>query len=263
MRVVIVYSWARDTGAASVRADGSVDWRGGRTAPGEDDPAALAVARQLAEDTGGEVTGLTLGDGDASWVLARGVGSTWSVGDAPLLADDAATAGILAAAVRAIGDVDVVVVGDAAERAGVPAALAGLLGWPALLGVTAASAVGEAPGAAGTAGAADGAGTADATAVRVTRPSPSGTETITAAPPLVLGVAAESGTHRAPGMKELLAARRRPVTPLTLARIGAGAEDVTSRGTELPPAAPTRVFEGPPDQVAGQLVAALRAGGVL
>ncbi|MEN1975019.1 hypothetical protein [Cellulomonas olei] len=257
MRVVIVYSWARDTGAASVRADGSVDWRGGRTAPGEDDPAALAVARQLAEDTGGEVTGLTLGDGDASWVLARGVGSTWSVGDAPLLADDAATAGILAAAVRAIGDVDVVVVGDAAERAGVPAALAGLLGWPALLGVTAASAVGEAPGAAGTAGA------ADATAVRVTRPSPSGTETITAAPPLVLGVAAESGTHRAPGMKELLAARRRPVTPLTLARIGAGAHDVTSRGTELPPAAPTRVFEGPPDQVAGQLVAALRAGGVL
>ncbi|QZN86666.1 hypothetical protein [Cellulomonas sp. C5510] len=250
MRVVIVYSWARDTGAASVRADGSVDWRGARTAPGEDDPAALAVARQLAEDTGGEVTGLTLGEGDASWVLARGVGSTWCVGDAPLLTDDAATAGILAAAVRAIDEVDVVVVGDAAEHAGVPAALAGLLGWPAVLGVTAASAE-----------------TADAVGaparVRATRRSPSGTETITAAPPLVLGVAAESGTHRVPGMKELLAARRRPVTPLTLAQIGAGVEDVTSRGTDLPPTAPTHVFEGPPDEVAAQLVAALRAGGAL
>lgn len=250
MRVVIVYSWARDTGAASVRADGSVDWRGTRTAPGEDDPAALAVALRLADDTGGEVTGLTLGDGDASWVLARGVGSTWSVGDAPVLGDDAATAGIIAAAVRAIGDVDVVVVGDAAERAGVPAALAGLLGWPVVLGIAAAGV--------------DPAGAASAPArVRATRRAPAGTETITAAPPLVLGVAAESGTHRAPGMKELLAARRRPVTPLSLARIGAGAQDVTSLGTERPPAAPTRLFEGPPDEVAEQLVAALRAGGVL
>ena len=75
MRVVIVYSWTRDTGAASVRADGSVDWRGARTAPGEDDPAALAVALRLAEDTGGEVTGLATDKGTLTadaYVLALG-----------------------------------------------------------------------------------------------------------------------------------------------------------------------------------------------
>jgi hypothetical protein len=40
---------------------------------GEDDPAALAAATRIAADSAGEVVGLTIGDGDASWALARGV----------------------------------------------------------------------------------------------------------------------------------------------------------------------------------------------
>ncbi|HEY5181102.1 MAG TPA: hypothetical protein VIJ07_15225, partial [Dermatophilaceae bacterium] len=110
MKAVVVYKWARNAEDAMVRTDGSIDWRNARMAAGEDDPAALAAAKQIAADTGGAVIGLTMGDGDASWALARGVEQAFSVADAPSLTDNGATAAILAAAVRCIGDVDVVVI---------------------------------------------------------------------------------------------------------------------------------------------------------
>ena len=40
----------RDPASAVVRADGTVDWRGAKMTPGEDDPAALAVAKAVATD---------------------------------------------------------------------------------------------------------------------------------------------------------------------------------------------------------------------
>jgi len=243
MRVVIVYKWARDPGAASVHTDGSVDWRGAKMAAGEDDPAALAAARQVASGPDDELIGLTLGSGDASWALARGVQTAYSVADAPPLADNAATAAVIAAAVRRIGDVDVVVLGDPKQDPGVAPAVAGHLGWPALVAVTSA--------------------TSEDGQVLATRRSARGSQTVRLATPAVLGVAAEADVDRVPGMKELLAARKRPVTSLTLAELGVPVADVESRGSELPPATTARVFEGPPDEVAAQLVAAFRAEGVL
>ena len=56
--------------------------------------------------------------------------------DAPSLPDNAATADVLAAAIRRIGDVDVIVIGDSEAYPGVAAVLAGALGWPVLLGVS-------------------------------------------------------------------------------------------------------------------------------
>lgn len=243
MRVVIVYKWARDPGAAAVRADGSVDWHGAKMAAGEDDPAALAAAQRIATTSGGELVGLTLGSGDASWALARGVQTACSVTDAPALADNAATAAIIAAAVRHIGDVDVLVIGDAEQDPGVAVAVAGHLRWPALVAVTSA--------------------TAEDGQVLATRRTPEGTATLRIGTPVVVGIAAEADVDRVPGMKELLAARKRPLTTLTLAQVGATAGDVESRGSELPPPRATHVFEGTPEQVAGRLVAALRAEGVL
>ncbi|MHB9856870.1 hypothetical protein [Streptomyces sp. YIM S03343] len=243
MKVVIVYKWARDTGAATLRADGSVDWRNAKMAAGEDDPAALAAAQQIAEETGAELVGLTIGDGDASWVLARGVETTYSVADVPALADNAATAAVVAAAVRRIGGVDIVVIGDSKQDPGVCVSVAGQLGWPALAGV-------------GSAGAANG-------QISATRRVKEGTRTIAVATPVVLGIAAESDVDRAPGMKELLAARKRPVNRLTTAELGVSTGDVESRGTRMPEVTPARVFEGAPSDVAKQLVGALRAEGVL
>lgn len=243
MKAVVVYKWSRNAADALVRADGSVDWRNAKMSPGEDDPAALAAALRLAGTGEVELSGLTIGDGDASWVLARGVESTWSVADAPALADNARTAGVLAAAVRRIGDVDVVVIGDSRQEPGVAAALAGRLGWTAVL-------------AAQTAALVDG-------QVQVTRRIGDSRQTITARTPVVIGIAAEADLDKAPGMKELLAARKRPVNRLGLAELGVDARDVQVLGHRRPEATPARLFGGDPAQAAGQLVSALRAEGVL
>jgi len=242
MKVVVVHSWARDVSAATVRSDGSVDWRNARMTAGEDDPAALACALQIARAAGGEVVGLTIGDSDASWALARGVGRTVAVPDAPALRDNAATAAVLAAAVRRIGEVDAVVIGDCQQDPGVGVALAGHLGWPVLAGLASATAEdGHLVAARG------------------------GTEEVTfrVAPPAVLGIAAAADVDRPPGMKELLAARRRPVTRWTLRELHVDVHDLHSEGTRRPASTPARLLRGEPAEVARQLVAALRAEGVL
>lgn len=243
VKVVIVYKWARNPADAVVRADGSLDWRNARMAVGEDDPAALAVARQLVESSGDELIGLTIGDGDASWALARGVEQAFSVTDAPSLTDNAATAAIIAAGVRRIGDVDVVVIGDAEQEPGVAAAVAGALGWPGMVGLRTAT-------------------VQDGRLLAVRRVGQE-QQTIALPVPAVLGVAAEADVDRPPGMKELLAARKRPMTRLTLAELGVETDDVASVGFHKPAMAPARVFDGAPTEAAAQLVAALRAEGVL
>jgi len=79
----------------------------------------------------------------------------------------------------------------------------------------------------------------------------------------VLGISAESDTDQMPGMKELLAARKRPLTKLTLSDLGTAPVDLVSISCRKPDSTPSRVFDGEPAQAAAQLVAALRAEGVL
>lgn len=242
MKTVIIYKWARKLEDAAVRSDGTVDWRNAKMTAGEDDFAALEAAKAIA--AGGELIGLTIGDGDASWALARGVQQTTSVSGVANLADNASTAAVLAAAIRAIGGVDVAVIGDSEEYSGVPVALAGLLGWAAVAHVSTAS--------------------ASEGRILIERKQGKDVQTIGIAAPAVIAVSAASAEKSAPGMKEQLAARKRPITKLTLTNIGAPGEDkVVCKGTRLPEVTAARVYDGDPAVAAGQLVAALRDEGVL
>jgi electron transfer flavoprotein beta subunit len=243
MTTVVAYSWARSADSALVRADGSVGWRSTRMTAGEDDHAAVAVARGLAAE-GTEVVGVTLGDADPSWALARGVGRAVCVADAPPLADEAATAAVLAAAVRAVPGAEVLVIGDCEEHPMVPAALAGALGWTAVLGVTSADATPD--------------------GIVAVRRSGDADEVVTVLPPVVLGVRAEGAEARPPGMKEMLTARKRPVDRRTLAELGLalpGAPE--SRGTRAPEVVGAQLFTGDAAEAARALVVALRSEGVL
>ncbi len=242
MKTVIIYKWARNAEDAAVRNDGSVDWRNAKMTAGEDDFAALEAAKAIAED--GELVGLTLGDGDASWALARGVQQATSITDAPNLVDNASTAAVIAAAIQQIGGVDAVVIGDSEQYAGVPVALSGLLNWPAVAHVSSASAI-------------DG-------RVWIVRKQGTNEQTISIAVPAVIAVTAASAEKKTPGMKEQLAARKRPITKLTVAAIGASTDDkALSKGTRLPETTAARIFAGDPAAAAAQLVAALRGEGVL
>ena len=190
------------------------------------------------------MVGLTIGDGDASWALARGIEQTVSIADAPSLADNAATADVLAAAIRWIGDVDVVVIGDADAYPGLPAVLAGVLGFPVLLGVSTATFT-------------DG-------RLIAARRLDGREQTVSLSVPAVLAVSAASAEKQVPGMKEILAARKRPVTAVSLADLATGRLDrLESRGTRAPEVGSARIFDGSPETSVRQLVDALHADGVL
>jgi electron transfer flavoprotein beta subunit len=244
IKIIVVFKWLKNPEDAHVGSDGSVDWRGAKMAVSDDDPAAVQVARELA-DAGGEIIGLTIGDGDAAWAAARGASSTVIVTDAQSNADAAATATALVAAVRRIGGADLVLIGDSSWDYGVSVALAGQLGWTALAGVSSAKLDGE--------------------RLLATRKFGDSTQIIEVARPAVLAVSANRAEQNPPGMKEVLAARKKPQTKLTLADLGVTQpEGVTSRGTKLPDTAPAKIIDGAdPVAAAAQIVAALRTEGVL
>lgn len=244
MKIVVVFKWSKNPEDARVGSDGSVDWRGAKMAVSDDDPAAIQIARNLAGE-GGEIVGLTIGDGDAAWAAARGASSTVIVTDAQSNPDAAATGAVLAAGVRRIGGADVVLIGDSAWDYGVPVALASQLGWTTLAGVSSA--------------------TMDGDRRRATRKFGDSTQVIEVARPAVLAVFASRAEQDAPGMKEVLAARKKPQIKLTLADLGlAPADSVKLRGTKLPDTTAARMIDGTdPAAAAAQLVTALRAEGVL
>ena len=65
-------------------------------------------------------------------------------------------------------------------------------------------------------------------------------------------------------MKEVLAARKRPVTVVPVADLGLlPADRLEVRSSRMPQTGSARLFEGDPAAAATQLVAALRADGVL
>lgn len=243
MKIVVVFKWTLNPLDAIVRQDGVIEWRGAKLAPTDDDPAALEVARGIGQ--GGEIIALTLGDGDSSWAAARGAARTVVVTDAHVTADAAQSGRVLAAAIRAIPDVDAVLIGDSSWDYAVISALAGELGWPALAGVTQAE-----PAEGG---------------VKVTRKLGAVTQELKVKGPALLAVAASREEKNLPSMKEILAARKKPVDKLTLAELGViPAAKAESRGTRFPDTPPAKIFDGAdPAAACTELLAALCTDGVL
>ncbi len=168
------------------------------------------------------------------------------------------TAQVLAALVGRVGDATLVLTGSASidENAGVvPALIAGFLGWPCLLGVLDAEAT-----------ASGWAFTLAGRRVEIDGPA-------------VASVASSARAVVAPGMRDVLAAGRRPVEFVDAGALGLrGAASASAEGADVPvvadvadlrvvgrrrPEARTRkrvVFSG--DTAPGELVDALRAEGV-
>jgi electron transfer flavoprotein beta subunit len=244
MKVAVVFKWLKNPEDAHVGSDGSLDWRGAKLAVSDDDPAAAEIATSLVAD-GDEIVGLTIGDGDAAWAAARGASSTLIVTDAETGGDAAAIGAVLAAGVRKIGDVDLVLVGDSAWDYGVSVALAARLGWTTLAGVSAAAMQ-------------DG-------RLRATRKLGDDVQVIEVGLPAVLVVSATRKEQNAPGMKEVLVARKKPQTKLTVAELGSEAgAGVASQGTRLPDTPPAHIIDGTDAAAAAaELVEALRTEGVL
>lgn len=242
MKIVVVFKWSKNPQDARINAEAVVDWRGVKMAVNDDDPAAMELAVNLAD--GGEVIAVTAGDGDTAWAAARGAMRTVVVSDAKTDVDSFILGNVLADAIRRIENVDAVIIGDSAWDYGVVSALAGQLGYTAIAGVTAAE-----TGAEG---------------LRITRRVGSTAQVLSVQGPVLLAVTASRGEKNAPGMREILAARKKPVEKLTLAELGAYTSAANSTGTRFPDTPPARIIDGSnPTAACEELMNALRADGVL
>ncbi len=257
MRIVVAYKWAASPQDASVGAEGAVDWSRAKASFGEYDAVAAELARRLADAAGGELVGVSVGGADVvsslarKGALSRGLDRAVLVGDAPAEARGPLSTGrALAALVDRLGDVDVVLAGDASVdvAAGVvPGVLAGELGWPTLSQVTAVEPVED--------------------GLRVTRAVPGGSEVVLARTPVVLRAAADAVVARVPGMKDILGAGKKPVEEVAWADLGLAPAPAPVRSSATRAQGPARrgvVIDGADPQAAAvELVGALRAAGAL
>lgn len=253
MTIAVLYKWAGNPQNASVATDGTVDWSGAKPALSEYDTVAIEIGRQVADATGGQLVGVSVGGADVASTLARKAVMGRGPDSAVLVADDATAAWnptdvarALAALLGRIEGVDLVLAGDVSidEGAGIVAALtAGYLGWPCLL-----------------------------EAARVERSDDGwtveqvvsgGTRTIAVTGPLVASVTTDAAKPRVPGVKDILAAGKKPVDVVPLAEAPAPCSVPTVTGGERPAAAHRagKTFSG--GTAAADLVGALRGDGVL
>ena len=256
MRIAVAYKWAPNPQDATVGPDGVVDWSRAKPAVSEYDLVALEVGRRLADEAGAELVGISVGGPRVATPLARKAALSRGLDRAVVLADAAlAEAGstrtgtALAALVERLGGVDLVLAGDSSVDVGaqlVPAVLAGSLGWPALSGVTAVS---------GTPG-----------HLTVHRAHAGGSQVLALTGPAVLAVAADAAVPRVPGMKDILAAGKRPVEQVDATQVpadGAAVEVIATAPPELRDRRRRVIDASDPAAAAAELVAALRADAVI
>jgi electron transfer flavoprotein beta subunit len=258
MRIVLAYKWTCDPAEATVRPDGTVDWSRAKPGLSAYDPVAMELARGLAGEAGAELIGVTAGGKGvgapiaSKAALSRGLDRVVVIEDESLAeAGRSELAAVLAEAIRHIGDVDLVITGDSSVDVAakmVPTVLAGELGWPAVAEVTAV--------------------TGQAGALRVERAIPGGVQVLEISGPAVLAASADAAVPRVPGMKELLAAAKKPVEllDLTALKVPQDGAVTTVTGRSRPERKVRKgqlVDTADPAAAATELVAALRAAGAL
>ncbi len=198
-------------------ADGILDRDATDAVLDEIDERAVEAALQLKEAHGGQVTVVTMGPERATDAIRKAL--SMGADSAVHLSDDALagscavqTAKALAAAVGTAGG-DLVLAGNEASdgRSGaVPAMVADLLDLPAL---THAREV-----------------TVDGSTVTVRRETDDGVTVLTAELPAVVSVGEKINEPRYPSFKGIMAAKKKPVTTLSLADVGIDPSEVGPAG---------------------------------
>ena len=243
MKSAVIFKWSFDPVDAKLSSANVVEWGNAKFSPSDDDPAAIAVARSISSEE--DIVGVTVGSGKPDWAAARGAATTLKVNDEPDSVDGSATAEVLAKAVERIGDVDAVIIGDSDWKYSVVSALAGKLGWLALANVVDCAVAGD--------------------HLEVTCKDARGSRVISAQPPVLLAAKALEKETNPPGMKQMLAARKKPVEEVSASDLGvtdaAGAAEL--RETVLPEQTGAQMFEGSAEEASEALVKALRADGLL
>ena len=258
MKIVVAYKWTSDPEEASVGADGTVDWSRARPGISTYDPVAIEVARGLAAATGAELIGVTVGAKGVGTPLAAKAALSRGLDRVVIVEDDSLKGACEAELARGglrrdpphrrrrPGDHRRLVGGrrgqDGADRAG------RRVGWPAVAEVT--DVTGQ-PGA-----------------LRVGRAVPGGAQVLEISGPAVLATSADATTPHVPGMKDLLAAGKKPVEHVDLAALDVPASGavitITGRARPARKERKNQLLDtSDPAAAAAELVKALREVGAL
>jgi electron transfer flavoprotein beta subunit len=253
--VAVIFKWAYSPADAQVRSDGTLDLSRAKAAISEYDPVAIAAGRQLANDLGTDLVGLTAGPAGIDSplmrkaALSRGLDRLFVATHSALeQANSTVTANVLAAALGREPEIAAVIAGaesvdDAAGQ--VPLTLAGLLDWPGLAGVSGIA--------------------VDGGALEVYRTGANRQETLRLTGPAVLAVTTNAVSPPVPGMKDILAAGKKPATVLDEAELGpvtcAQAVEVGRRPTAVP-RREGRVLDGELAEAVRQAVSVIQEAGL-
>ena len=240
MTSVSIFKWAMNPHDERVGSDGQIKWLAERPEAGDDDYAAVQAARDAAPDA--ELVGLTMASGDMAFAAARGAERTVAIEGVSILSQPTEVASALANAIKGMGDVSLVSIGDATWSPMVPSLLAAELGWPCILAVDAVRPEGD--------------------ALVVTRRFGAGTQDVAVSGPVVLAVAARREEGAKPGMRQVLQARKKPVD--TVPASFGDVQTFEAIGVHEPTAQASKLYDGAdPAAAVAQLVSALQSEGVL
>jgi electron transfer flavoprotein beta subunit len=214
LKIVVCIKQVPDSAAKVVVEDGRVTWGDAPLVMNPWDEYAVETALQQMEAAGGDVTVITMGGESAKEALksglAMGCKQAILISDPALEgADSQATARVLAAAIRKVGDVDVAFFGRQAIDGdmGVTASqTARVLGWPA---ITLVSKIRSLDPAAGT--------------LSVERSVEEGRQVVEGKLPAVVSVGKDIGEPRYPSFMGIRKASRATIPVWALADLGIGA----------------------------------------
>ena len=253
--VVVAYKWAANPQDATVDQDGAVDWSRAKTAVSEYDPVAMALGRKVATALGAELVGASVGSSAVASSMATKGAMSRGLDRGVLVADDAVVgwnatqvAATLAALVNRLDGVDLVLTGDASVDEGartMSALVAGFLGWACFQDVVGVVHSGD--------------------AWIVTQAVVGGTRTVEVSGPVVVAITSDALVPPVPGMKDILAASKKPVEVVALSELGPAAVDlqVTGRTRPMSRSRRNQMFTGGAAEVVAAAVAAMHADAVL
>ncbi|MCL1841209.1 MAG: putative electron transfer flavoprotein FixA [Propionibacteriaceae bacterium] len=249
MKIVACFKASPDAQDIQTLPDRTLNLERAASKIGTYDLNAIEAARQLADATGGTVVGLSAGGAALSNAkltkdaLSRGLDELVAVVDEALVsAEGYQTAQVLAGAVRDLGDVDLVLCGAGssdvyAQQVGNQ--LGTILGWATLNGVDAISVEGD--------------------HLVVERPLEDAVQVVEVALPAALSLTSGINTPRIAGMKDILAAGKKPVRTLDAPALAPASATLVS---QLAPEQVERrhiILEGSPADAAAELATYLKA----
>lgn len=250
MNIAVMVKVLPDDQDVVVTSVGELDFSKAKSVVSTYDLNAVEVAAQLAAETGSHVSAVSVGPkriDDSKTkknILSRGIDDLHFVADDAFeMADAHRTAQALAGIVRTMGDVDLVVCGDGSAdlyAQQVDVQLAEALGRPVVNGVVAIRFEGG--------------------GIVVDRILEDEKECVKLPLPAVVSVSPDAAMPRIAGMKDILAAGKKPVSSYVIGDIGGiAAEAVTTVGVRAPEPTPRmkEIFDASQDGDLDKFVAAL------